>query len=205
MTNWKLSKLSLAMAAIAALLLVACGEGGGGLSRAEVEEIVQAELANVPEPEPGLTEDEVRQIAQEYATLPGPSGPQGQPGQQGEQGPAGPQGPQGERGGRGTQGPPGERGPKGDPGEPLMVVQWPSPANDNIIDGTWLVGRDIEPGLYRAIAGERCYWARLGGLSGSSDDILSNELPVGPTYVEILSTDVAFETKRCGAWTKVGR
>ena len=67
----------------------------------------------------------------------------------------------------------------------------------------WLVGEDIEPGLCRVIPDDRCYWARLSGLSGSIDDVIANELPVGPTYVEVLATDFAFETQRCGTWTKV--
>ena len=62
----------------------------------------------------GLSEQEVRKIAQEYASAsgsPGPPGPQGEMGLPGE---PGPQGPAGDRGGAGPQGPP---GPKGDRGE----------------------------------------------------------------------------------------
>ena len=64
--------------------------------------------------------------------------------------------------------------------------------------GTYLVGRDIGPGLYRGEAGtgllESCYWARLSNLSGT-DDILANENAEGPYYVEVLSSDRAFETE----------
>ena len=68
---------------------------------------------------PGLTEEEVRSIAQEYAGAQGPPGPQGIQGERGEAGPIGPEGPRGERGFEGTAGPqgePGERGPAGMPG-----------------------------------------------------------------------------------------
>ena len=44
----------MALVMLAALLLVACGGGDAGLSRAEVEEIVRAELAETPEPPPNL-------------------------------------------------------------------------------------------------------------------------------------------------------
>ena len=47
------------------LFLVACGDGNEGLSRAEVEEIVRAELAESPPPptaEPGLTSADVEEI-----------------------------------------------------------------------------------------------------------------------------------------------
>jgi hypothetical protein len=85
-----------------------------------------------------------------------------------------------------------------------------------IEDGTWLVGTDIAPGTYRAdgmVAGgssaDWCYWARLSDLTGGSeaDDngIIDNHLGTGPgqVLVEILPTDVAFETKDCGTWTLI--
>ena len=60
------------LAVLVPILLVACGGGDTGLSRAEVEEIVRAELASVPEPaapEPGLTSAEAEQMVQ--ATIAG--------------------------------------------------------------------------------------------------------------------------------------
>ena len=74
MTNRKLSKLSLELAVVlAALLLVACGDGDAGLSRAEVEEIVRAELADAPAPEPGLTSADVEEaIRRALADMPQP-------------------------------------------------------------------------------------------------------------------------------------
>ena len=61
----------------------------------------------------GLTEQEVRQIAQEYP-VPGPKGDQGDVGQQG---PKGDQGLKGDQGDVGQQGPTGDQGPKGDQGD----------------------------------------------------------------------------------------
>ena len=58
-----------ALAMLAALLLVACGDGDAELTRAEVEEIVRAELADAPAPEPGLTAADV-----EEANPQGPGG-----------------------------------------------------------------------------------------------------------------------------------
>ncbi len=88
-----------------------------------------------------------------------------------------------------------------------MVVEWPVTPNDNFGEGTWLVGSDIAPGLYRTIIEgdsvlDSCYWARLGGLSGGFDDLLANGNVVGAAYVEILQTDMAF-TSTCGPWMKV--
>ena len=73
----------------------------------------------------GLTEQEVRQIAQEHS-VPGPKGDRGDVGPQGprgDRGDVGPQGPRGDRGDVGPQGPKGDRGdvgpqgPKGDRGD----------------------------------------------------------------------------------------
>ena len=53
----------LALVAVVALVLSACGGGDEGLTRAEVEEIVIAAVAGIPEPRPGLTADEAQRIA----------------------------------------------------------------------------------------------------------------------------------------------
>ena len=62
--------------------------------------------------------------------------------------------------------------------------------------GTYLVGRDIGPGLYRGQAGsdllESCYWARLSNLSGT-DDILANDNAQGTYFVEVLPGDFALQ------------
>jgi len=46
-----------------------------------------------------------------------------------------------------------------------------------------------------------CYWARLGGFSGSLDDILENNNTSGPAIVTILPTDKGFQSSRCATWT----
>ena len=67
MTKLRMNKVALALPALAvfiSLLLVACGDGDTGLSRAEVEEIVREEMADAPappEPSPGLTVDDVEE------------------------------------------------------------------------------------------------------------------------------------------------
>lgn len=66
-------------------------------------------------------------------------------------------------------------------------------------DGTYLVGTDIYPGVYRTPGGSSCYWARLSSLDTS--DIIDNNNSSGPQVIEILPTDRAFLTERCQAWT----
>ena len=66
----------------------------------------------------GLSEQEVRQIVQEYA-IPGPQGDKGNagpPGPKGDQGDVGPLGPKGDRGAVGSLGPKGDRGAVGPQG-----------------------------------------------------------------------------------------
>ena len=89
-----------------------------------------------------------------------------------------------------------------------MVVQWDVPANETIIDGTWLVGEDIQPGLYRAVPpvdplGVGCLWSRFRGLSGEPDDTLAFAISQHPVYVEVLEDDYAFGSVGCGTWSKV--
>jgi len=79
---------------------------------------------------------------------------------------------------------------------PLPPTATPDPTLIQI--GTYLVGTDIQPGIYRGQAGddfmESCYWARLGDLSGSLDALIANDNSIGQYYVEIRETDYAFET-----------
>ena len=89
-----------------------------------------------------------------------------------------------------------------------MVVAWDVPANESIIDGTWLVGQDIQPGLYRTVPpedplGVGCLWSRLSGLSGNPDETIAFGITEAPVYVEILASDYAFGAVGCGTWTMV--
>lgn len=72
----------------------------------------------------------------------------------------------------------------------------PTPNPNLISSGVYLVGSDIQPGLYRGQAGEglfdSCYWERLSGLSGEFDDLISNDIASGQFYVEVMDTDQAF-------------
>jgi hypothetical protein len=76
-------------------------------------------------------------------------------------------------------------------------------------DGTYVVGTDIKPGLYKTSGpapdsiGD-CYWERDKDLNGGFDSILANDNTKGQTTVKILSTDAAFKTTGCADWTKIG-
>jgi hypothetical protein len=68
-----------------------------------------------------------------------------------------------------------------------------------------VVGTDIVPGTYRNAGGvgRSCYWERLSGLGGGSNDRITNGLSDGPQVVEISPSDAAFETQGCNTWTLV--
>jgi hypothetical protein len=62
--------------------------------------------------------------------------------------------------------------------------------------GTYIIGEDIQPGLYIGHAGEdtleSCYWARLRDFSGKG--IIYNDNSVGQFYIQVAPSDFALET-----------
>lgn len=87
---------------------------------------------------------------------------------------------------------------------PARTVTAPPPAPKAAIteDGVFLVGTDIKPGTYRSGPDGDCYWARLKNTNGDLDSIIANNNG-GNQVVTIRSTDKAFETARCGTWTRI--
>ncbi|MDA8371796.1 MAG: OmpH family outer membrane protein [Nocardiopsaceae bacterium] len=69
-------------------------------------------------------------------------------------------------------------------------------------NGTYVVGEDIKAGTYRSDGTDSCYWARLSSTDGGFDSIITNSLGSGAQVVTIHAGDAAFETSRCGEWTR---
>jgi hypothetical protein len=72
-------------------------------------------------------------------------------------------------------------------------------------DGTYLIGKDVLPGLYLTLGptgNGMCSWSRLSSIAGRE---VSNVVDRGETrdaqYVQIAPTDTAFETHGCQSWT----
>ena len=223
---------------IVLLLIAAGLACGGGLTEDDVRRIIEESAATGPQGDAGPRGPQGEAGPAGPAGDAGPAGPQGpqgaigpagEPGLQGPRGfpgPAGEAGPVGDRGVRGPAGPqgrtgaagptgeagpqgePGEQGPPGEPGQSFMSVPWAVPANDKFLDGTWRVGPEIKPGLYRTIPpsaglGPPCVWARLSGLGGGTGDIISTRVSEAPVQVMIAETDVAFRSIGCGEWSRV--
>lgn len=77
--------------------------------------------------------------------------------------------------------------------EPTSVLPMP------IEPGTYLVGTDVAPGIYRGQSeGELpkgiCGWNKLKDLSGKVDAIVAGNTAHGQFYVEIKDSDYAFQT-----------
>ncbi|GIU92719.1 MAG: hypothetical protein KatS3mg011_1625 [Acidimicrobiia bacterium] len=72
-------------------------------------------------------------------------------------------------------------------------------------DGTWLVGEEIEPGVYETIDDDLlgCYWERLSGLGGTFDEIIANNYAEAHEVVEIDPGDEAFSSSGCGGWVEL--
>jgi HYDIN/CFA65/VesB-like, Ig-like domain/Carboxypeptidase regulatory-like domain len=71
--------------------------------------------------------------------------------------------------------------------------------------GVYRVGVDIPPGRYFADPVRGCNWKRLSGFGGTPGEVLSSaviEYDAGQWIVDLLSTDVGFQTDpNCGRWS----
>jgi hypothetical protein len=72
----------------------------------------------------------------------------------------------------------------------------------HIGEGTYLVGTDMAPGIWRAENGPNCYWARLSGFGGTEQELLEESLTTdgAAPEVTISATDVGFTSNGCGSW-----
>lgn len=88
-------------------------------------------------------------------------------------------------------------------GYETVIVAFPnesdsSGANEPVPPGTYEVGKEIAPGIYRGVASENliCKWARLRSLEEDPDNISAMGIyDEGQFYVEILESDKAFTTE----------
>ena len=70
-------------------------------------------------------------------------------------------------------------------------------------DGTYIIGIDVAPGVWRSEGGTSCYWARLSGFGDTLNEILANENAGASGTVRISDGDKGFKSRRCGTWTKI--
>jgi hypothetical protein len=74
----------------------------------------------------------------------------------------------------------------------------PEPKATIDADGTYAVGKDIQPGRYSSagpVGDGACYWKRANGT-----DIIDNALSKKAQVVQIEPTDTTFTTNECQSW-----
>ena len=67
-------------------------------------------------------------------------------------------------------------------------------------DGTWLVGEEITPGVWRALRSRTCSWKRLASVEGVLEDVAGSGSYL---TVEIRPFDAAFSSEGCGWWSQI--
>jgi|SRR5271154_1016444 hypothetical protein len=89
--------------------------------------------------------------------------------------------------------------------DPITIYADPFPEPYMEHDGTYLVGKDIRPGLYMTLGttgGGMCSWSRLSSIgSGDTSTIIDRGESSDAQYVLVAATDRAFETHGCQAWS----
>ena len=69
-------------------------------------------------------------------------------------------------------------------------------------DGVWVVGRDLERGVYRSAGGRSCTWVRLrDGLD--MPWTAATPPPLGSQVVFLGGPDVAFGSRGCARWVRI--
>ena len=79
----------------------------------------------------------------------------------------------------------------------------PKPAQSKITDGTYLVGSEIKPGVYKSSGGQTmmCY----ADTETRGGDILEQEVAdKGSVIIRVTSKAYTFTSQDCGSWKKVG-
>jgi hypothetical protein len=74
----------------------------------------------------------------------------------------------------------------------------PAPKTTIDADGTYAVGKDIQPGTYSSagpVGDGACYWKRVNGTN-----IVDNALSKKTQIVRIDPTDTSFTTRECQQW-----
>ena len=86
--------------------------------------------------------------------------------------------------------------------QPKPVQKAPAIATGMPTDGTYLIGRQLKPGVYTSPGADtgRCYWARLRDTSGEVRAVIAASYKPGRQIVTIRRGDRAFVTDGCGPW-----
>jgi hypothetical protein len=84
------------------------------------------------------------------------------------------------------------------PASPIATP--PALGSGTFSNGTWLVGKEIAPGIWRAIRSITCSWKRLASIEGAAEEVAGTGTHL---TVEIQPTDAEFSSEGCGWWSQV--
>ena len=104
-----------------------------------------------------------------------------------------------------TQNPTPQTTPQLTPGPTAAPTAAPPPAGPRTTfsDGTYVVGSEVSAGTYRnSSSSSGCYWERLSGFGGTTDEIIANNFTQSRQLVTISPSDVGFSAQGCGTWTQ---
>ena len=85
----------------------------------------------------------------------------------------------------------------------VRTVTYTPPPPTQYGEGTYVVGTDIQPGVYHTAGSPDCYWARLSGLD-PMNDIITNSVSSGPQTVQVMASDKAFMVQGSCSFGRVG-
>lgn len=69
-------------------------------------------------------------------------------------------------------------------------------------DGTFWVGTDVAPGLYRSSSNaDRCSWTREKDATGELKSVRAHDTSIGSAYVYLVEGDF-FDTEGCNTWRR---
>jgi hypothetical protein len=70
-------------------------------------------------------------------------------------------------------------------------------------NGTYMVNKDFQAGVYRSVGNSSCYWQRGSDATGSTASIIANDIGDGQRLVYVKPTDKVFKTSSCKTFAKV--
>ena len=84
----------------------------------------------------------------------------------------------------------------------LRDVDVPDAPSTEFGAGSYLVGKDVAPGVYATDAGDGvCDWFRTAPFGDTAPDATGGYASVGKQTIRILPTDTGFYSNGCGTWT----
>ena len=88
----------------------------------------------------------------------------------------------------------------------LTPLRKTAPSASTVGDGMHAVGYHMKSGTYSAYGStgdDYCYWAKVSGFTGDSDEIIENDFIQGKPSRVTVSAGQGFESSGCGTWRRI--